>query len=255
VRGTVVSIRTGLIAAVAGLSLIATGTLAWRAKRDWQALSGAAAAQEADIAANRFAAGLFEVLTERLATHNALQAAAPASPEELREIERRRAAVQENLQPGLAALSAREFPGRDALLRDLRAALDRADTARREADEALRRDCIPTMTASVNAALAMWFSASDAVAASDPVLARLAVAKEIGWHLRDTAGIERSNVASTMSAGQPAPARRRPVGATRWRSPASPTRQRTSPAPCSASCMRLLAPARRARRSWCHRPA
>jgi hypothetical protein len=155
-----ISIRTGLIAAVTGLSLLATGTLAWNAAQDWRALSRAEAAQQADAAANRFSAGLFEVLMERLATNNALQAPAPAGPEELREIERRRTAVRENFQPGLASLSERDFPGREALLRDLRAALERADAFRRQADEALRlprerrdealrRDYVPTITASV----------------------------------------------------------------------------------------------------------
>lgn len=195
------------------MSLLATGTLGWNAAVGWGALSSAKAAQEADNAANRLAAGLFEVLMERLATNNALQAAGAAGPEVLREIERRRAAVRDNFQPGLASLSQRDFPGRDSLLRELRTALERADAIRRAADEALRlprdrrdpallRDYVPTITASVNAALAVWFPASHAVAA-DPVLARLAVTKEIGWRLRDTAGFERSNIASAMNAGQP----------------------------------------------------
>jgi methyl-accepting chemotaxis protein len=214
-----VSIRTTLLSAVAGLSLLATGTLAWQSAVTWRGMEDTRAAQVADIAANRFGAGLFEVLMERLATNNALQAAAPAGPEVLREIETRRSAVRENFEPGLALLSERDFPGREALLRDLRAALERANAMRRQADEALRlprerrdaallRDYIPTITASVNAALAVWFAASHKVAAVDPVLARLAVVKELGWRLRDQAGTERSNVASAMSAGQPVAADR-----------------------------------------------
>ena len=39
--------------------------LAWQAKVDWDALRQAQRAREADEAANRFAAGLFEVLMEQ----------------------------------------------------------------------------------------------------------------------------------------------------------------------------------------------
>ncbi|MBB5694274.1 methyl-accepting chemotaxis protein [Muricoccus pecuniae] len=208
------SIRASLLGAVTALSVLAAGAFGWLVARDTAALHEAEAAREADQGANRFAAGLFEVLMERLATNNALQAPAPAGPEVLREIEARRAAVAANFAPGLETLAAQDFPNRDALLGKLRAALDRADDFRRRADaalrlpreqrdEALRRDFIPTISASVEAALAVWFPASHAVAASDPVLARLAVVKEIGWRLRDVAGAERSNVSSAMSAGQP----------------------------------------------------
>ncbi len=151
---------------------------------------------------------------ERLATNNALQAPDPAGPDALQEIARRRAAVAANFRPGLEVLSGRNFANKDQLIRDLRLALDRADDFRRRADEAirlpraqrdevLRRDFIPTITASVNAALGVWFAASHSVASVDPVLARLAVIKEIGWRLRDTAGFERSNVASAIAAQQP----------------------------------------------------
>ena len=208
------SIRASLLGTVCALSLIAAGALGWHAAQGVALLQEAEAARDADLGANRFAAGLFEVLMERLATNNALQAAAPADDAALREIATRRAAVAANFAPGLESLSARDFPGRDALLAKLRTALGNADEMRRRADaalrlprdqrdEALRRDYLPTITASVNAALDVWFPASHAVAASDPVLARLAVVKELGWRLRDVAGTERSNVASAISAGQP----------------------------------------------------
>lgn len=73
------SIRTWLLGAVAALSILATGTLAWQAATDWRVLSQAETARQADAAANRFAAGLYEVLGERLTTNNALQAATPAT--------------------------------------------------------------------------------------------------------------------------------------------------------------------------------
>jgi methyl-accepting chemotaxis protein len=208
------SVRALLFGAVAALSAVTAAGLGWHAKTAWSALGRAEVAREADIAASRFAAGLFEVLMERLATNNALQAPDPAGADALREIARRRAAVAADFAPGLETLSRQPFHGREALLRDLRGALERADDARRRADaalrlprdardEALRRDYVPTVTASVNAALAVWFAASHTVAAADPALARLAVLRELGWRARDTAGGERSNVASAMAAGQP----------------------------------------------------
>jgi methyl-accepting chemotaxis protein len=199
---------------IAALAVFATLVLGWDAARALKSLRSAEAAQEADRASNRFAAGLFEVLMERLATNNALQAPDPAGPEALQEIARRRAAVAANFAPGRAALATLPFPGREALVAELDAALARADAFRRRADDALRqprdardaelrRDYIPVITASVNAALRVWFAASHDAAAADPVLARLAVVKEIGWRLRDTAGFERSNIASAIAGGQP----------------------------------------------------
>jgi len=213
------SIRTALFAAILTLTAFGTAALGWRAAQDWQSLEGAHAAQAADAGGNRFIAGLFEVLMERLATNNALQAPLPAGPEVLAEIERRRAAVRTNFAPGRAALAARDFPGRVALLAALDTALAKAealrsaaDTAIRkpvaERDAALRRDFIPGITASVNAALDVWFAAVHAVATDDPKLTRLAMVKELGWRLRDTAGFERSNVAAAISAGQPVAADR-----------------------------------------------
>ena len=83
------------------------------------------AARTEDRGANAYAAGLFEVLMERLATNNALQAPDPASPVVLQEISRRRAAVEKGFVPGMAALSALSFPDHDTLQRELDAELAR----------------------------------------------------------------------------------------------------------------------------------
>ncbi len=209
-----VSIRTLLYGAVIGLSALSLGGLGSRVMSDFGELRDAHAAQEADIGANRYTAGLFEVLMERLETNNALQAADPAGAEVLQGIAKRRAAVAANFAPGLAELSQHAFPSKAALLRDLRTAQEAADGLRQRADAALklprdqrdaalRRDFVPGITASVNAALGVWFAAAHAVAQADPGLARLAIVKEIGWRLRDTAGFERSNVSSAIASQQP----------------------------------------------------
>lgn len=213
------AIRNSLLGTVAALSVMVVGTQGREAWHEWQRLDTLTTARSADEGANQFAAGLFEVLLERVATNNALQAPDPAGPEVLQTIQRHRAAVQRNFDPGLAVLAAQEFPGRDQLLRNLRTALERADDFRRRADEALRlprdrrdealrRDFIPTITASVEAALAVWFSASHVLASADPTLARLAMVKELGWRMRDWAGRERSSVASSIAAQQPVSAER-----------------------------------------------
>ena len=218
-RSRSLSIRTSLLAVVALLAGIACCNLGWTAYADWRALARAEERQEADAGANRFIAGLFEVLMERLATNNALQAQGPADAATLAEIATRRAAMQASFLAGRAVLAARDFPGRAELMTALDAALARANEARRQADAAirqprdardavLRQNFIPNLTASVNAALEVWFSASTALAADDPVLTRLTVIKQLGWRMRDTAGLERSSIASAITAGQPVAAER-----------------------------------------------
>ena len=208
------SVRTTLFAAGAVLGTLITFAFGSLALDAWRTIGRLGQVQAFDAGANRFSAGLFEVLMERLATNNGLQAPAPVDAATRTEIETRRRAVAENFDPGLAALSMLNFPNRDRLLADLRGALDKANQFRRDADralpmardqrdEVLRRDFIAVITASVNAALGVWFPALHQAAASDPTLAKLAVIKEIGWRMRDIAGTERSNVAQHISAKTP----------------------------------------------------
>ncbi|MDO9710849.1 methyl-accepting chemotaxis protein [Paracraurococcus lichenis] len=212
--GFALTIRASLLAALACLAAFGMAALGWQSAADWQELRLARAGEAANAGANRFVAGVLEVLLERLATNNALQAANPASVEARQEIERRRTAVRESFLPGRAALATAAFPGREALLAELDTALVRAEEMRRRADAALPqpreardpallKDYLPTITASVNAALRLWYAAVHAIAGQDPVLARLAVIKELGWRLRETSGIERSDAAAAIAAGRP----------------------------------------------------
>lgn len=211
------SIRTMLLAAIVTLSLLAIGALGWNAVGAWQRYEAARNAQEFDAGVNKFITGLFEVLLERLYTNNGLQAADAAAASVLQEIEKRRKSVRENYAPGLAVLKAREFPNKTALIADLDAALGKADQYRSQADAALKltrdkrdenlvKTFIPTISASVSASLKVWFSALHKAADQDPVLARLASLKELGWRMRDISGMERSNIAAAIAAGQPIPA-------------------------------------------------
>jgi methyl-accepting chemotaxis protein len=211
------TIKRVVFGSVGLLSVIIIGMLGWQAATDWSDYRRAADQQEFDRGANRFITGLFEVLMERVATNNALQAAEPAGPVALAEIEQRRKTYKENYEPGLAAIRGREFPNKQALNQALTAAVDKANDYRKQADaalkltrdqrdETLRKTFIPTLTASVEASLNVWFSALHTTAKSDPALARLASIKELGWRMRDQAGQERSTIASAISAGASIPA-------------------------------------------------
>ena len=210
----VFSIRSMLLSAIGALSLLAMAAFGWNASGAWKHYEEARQAQEFDAGVNKFITGLFEVLMERLYTNNGLQATDVAATPLLEEIEKRRKVVRENYKPGLVALKAQEFPNKTAYLADLDAALNKADEYRSQADAALKltkdkrdeslvKTFVPTITASVNASLKIWFSALHTAAKGDPVLARLASLKELGWRMRDISGFERSNIASALAAGQP----------------------------------------------------
>jgi methyl-accepting chemotaxis protein len=208
------TIKTMLLAAFGTLSMLLMAALAWTAVSAWQTYANAQLAQRFDAGANRFIAGLYEVLLERLATNNGLQAAGVASSALRQEIEEHRKIVQGNFEPGLAVLREQNFPEKENLLAKLRETLQAADRARSLADQALalprdQRDqaliksYIPTITASVDAALGVWFSALHQAASADPALTKLATIKEIGWGMRDMSGRERSNLAQAIAGGVP----------------------------------------------------
>jgi methyl-accepting chemotaxis protein len=212
-------IRGMLLSAVSALSLILLGLIAHGNVDAWSRYQAVQDIEEFDTGANKFISGLFEVLMERLYTNNGLQDPAPAGTDLLGEIERRRVAVRTSFEPGLRVFEARNFPNKQVLMDELKTALAAANQARAQADQALklpreqrdenlRKNFIPTITASVNAALKVWFSALHHAASADPALVRLAIIKEIGWRTRDIAGFERSNVSSAISAGTAIPADR-----------------------------------------------
>jgi methyl-accepting chemotaxis protein len=196
------------------MALLLLATLGYVGLGAWTAYRSAIDEMEFDAGANRLVAGLFEILMERLATNNGLQAAEPADSAVLAEIERRRKAVRENFTLGLSMIEKRGFPDKQSLLGELKSAMQKANGYRARADAALklardnrdqelRTNYIPVITDQVNAALQVWYSALYSTAKSDPVLARLATIKELGFNMRDIAGLERSNIAQSISAGTP----------------------------------------------------
>ena len=211
------SIKTIIFGALGALALLAVGKFGWEASGSWQAYTRTVDQREFDKGTNQLIAGLFEVLMERLFTNNGLQGANPADAALYAEIEKRRAIVKDNFEPGLGVVRGRDFPNKQALIQELTVTLEKANTYRKQADAALKlprdqrdenlvKTFIPTITASVNASLNIWFSAIYATAKSDPALARLASIKELGWRMRDMSGSERSIIASAIASGGAIPA-------------------------------------------------
>ncbi len=207
-------VRNALVAIVAMFSLLVFGMIAMRAVEAWGDYADARKAQDFDVGANLYVAGASEMLLERLATNNALQVDEPATAGVRQEIEMRRANARRSLDAGLAILATEEFPGKTEKLREMRAALATADSIRARAnaaiqlpksqrDEALLRDFVPVLTTSVNAALGIWYSALYESASFDATLFRYAVIKELGWRLREVAGVERNAISGAISAGMP----------------------------------------------------
>jgi methyl-accepting chemotaxis protein len=211
-----VSIKALLYGTVGILVLALAAVMTLQSVSAWKQYSRAVEAERFDAGANKFIAGVFEILMERLYTNNALQAAEPASADVLKTIEDSRKVVKANFDAGLSALKMHDFPNKAALLSKLEASLAKANDFRKRADEAirldrdkrdagLRKDFIPTITASVNDALKLWFVGLHTAAKASPELARLAVIKELGWRLRDYSGRERSNIAQAISANAQVP--------------------------------------------------
>ena len=78
-------------------------------------------------------------------------------------------------------------------------------------DEDLRKNFVPTLTSSVNAALKVWFAALYSSAQSGPSLMRLAAIKEIGWRMRDFSGHERAVIAGAIVSAAQIPADKMPL--------------------------------------------
>ncbi|MGE0748293.1 MAG: methyl-accepting chemotaxis protein, partial [Rhodospirillales bacterium] len=208
------SIQTLLLAATTVISCLLVFAFGRVCLDAWRTYDEALHAERVDSGTNRFISGIYEVLIERLLINNGLQASDPADKDAVAAIAAARRAVHENYDAGLAILKGEDFPNKAALIQALEAAAAKAAAARADADralalprngrdEALRRSFAPSITEWANAALAVWYVALHDAAAADPMLARLATIKEIGWRLRDLAGRERAVLAQVIAADAP----------------------------------------------------
>jgi methyl-accepting chemotaxis protein len=170
-----------------------------------------------NAAANNLIAGVYEILTERLATNNALQANERAGTDVVQEIERRRTAAVEKLQASYVTLNGLVFPNKAALLAELKGAIDKANGYRAKADAAIKqskgerdadtvKNTYEVMSDLSQTSQKVWNSILSNISKSDPELARLANLRLYGWNARDIAGLERSHIAQSISAGVSIPA-------------------------------------------------
>ena len=172
-----------------------------------------------NAAANNLIAGVYEILMERLATNNALQANDPAGSDVLTEIEKRRIGRgAEDRRRLCDALSGQDFPNKAALLAELKGAIDKADgyraqgRRRREAGQggARRRHGEEPVRVAVRALRHRRRRSgrrfSPTPAGSIPSSRRLSNVRILAWNLRDIAGFERSHIAQSISAKSAIPA-------------------------------------------------
>jgi len=210
------SLKVMLFACTGVLSVVLVAGFGWNAMEAGQRFQAARQAQAFDKGANMFVSGLFQIVLERLYTNNGLQAGAPAGTALKNDINASRQAIAANFKPGLTILQSFDFPDKPALTAALDAALSNADRLRAGADTALTlprgqrdpgvlKDFIPGMTGWVNAALKLWYSALHRATQDDPMLARLATIKDIGWQMRNFSGMERTAVSQAIASAQPVP--------------------------------------------------
>ncbi len=182
------NITTVVFVSLGALDFLAIAKFGWEASQSWQDYSRAQEQRESSAAADLFIKGTYEILLERLATDNALQAPGAADAAVTTEIEAHRKVIRETYEPALAMIARRSFANKDALLADLKDKIRRANDARRQADseikrardarnEALRKTFAPTMTDMVNASLSLWYAAVYSAAKGNAALTQLAVIK------------------------------------------------------------------------------
>src|SRR5262245_45373843 len=115
------------------------------------------------------------------------------------------------------ALSGQDFPNKQALLGELKAALDKADGYRKRADEAVKQtkasrdaDTVKNLFVALSELSAtsqkVWAAVLANISALDAELGRLSTVRILAWNLRDIAGFERSHIAQSISAKTPIPA-------------------------------------------------
>src|SRR3974390_3390103 len=128
VRG--ISIKWIVLAAIMSITTAFSGIVGWGILQSWSAYRAAQEQQQFDLGANRFVKGLYEVLLERLASNNALQAPPAASALTVSAIEAHRKIISENFDVGLTSLEQREFPEKPRLLSALKSSLQKANDYR-----------------------------------------------------------------------------------------------------------------------------
>src|SRR5215470_7057135 len=208
-RSTSLGTKFGLVFALI-LAIVAwqVGSDAFQAFRTFSQIR---TLDQQNAAANNLIAGVYEILMERLATNNALLADQPADSSMLSEIEKRRSDAVRKISAAQADLNQQEFPNKTALMGELNAAIEKANSYRAKADTAVKQrkaerdaDTVKNLFTSLSELSAtsqkVWGAVLTNVSQYDPELSRLSTLRLLSWNLRDIAGLERSHIAQAISA-------------------------------------------------------
>src|SRR5579859_3617644 len=210
-------IRPVLLSVTACLGILAIASLGYQVAASVNRYRSAVALDQANAASNHLVAGIYKVLLERLATNNALQADAPAIADTRDRIESLRKSLNDDFAAGLPVILATDFPNKAVLTDALHAAEETAASLRKRATEAiaharserdsdLLKSFVPGMTEYVNASLRVLTAALYAAKDGDPMFARYATLKQLGWMLREVSGLERALISTAIASTKPIPA-------------------------------------------------
>ncbi len=130
-----VSIRMVVLTIVALLSFLLIASLTWKGNDAWQTYVAAKATRSATIGTDKYIAGVYELIMERVYTDEALRLDDPVSPQSRAAIDKHRAAAQQlfetTAQATIAGLKpvADKGPVIDAIIAELNTYRSRADLA------------------------------------------------------------------------------------------------------------------------------
>ncbi len=209
--GAKIAIAFALILPICAWQLGKSAYEAWQSYRTFQLL------ERQNVSAGNLIAGTYEILMERLAMNNALQADQPAETDTVSEIERRRSAAVAKITAALAELHTHELTHKSSLLGRLHDAANAADSYRAKSDAAIKQpmslrdaDTVKNLFSSLSDLTAMsqklWSAVLSNTSRYDAELARLSNIRILSWTLHDIAGLERSHVAQSISAKSAIPA-------------------------------------------------
>jgi methyl-accepting chemotaxis protein len=210
------SLRTVLLSVTSCLAALAVIVLVYYAIQAFRRYEDSVALHRSNAAGNQLVKGVYQILLERLAINNALQADAPADDAVRTQIIQLQKAGKEGLDAGLPRSLQTDFPNKSKLVSALNSAAASADSLRRRAADAiglakpnrdpeLLKNFVPGMTDYVNGLLGVWTATLYAGEDGDAVIARYAVLKQLGWTLRQESGLERSTIAASISSATPLP--------------------------------------------------
>jgi methyl-accepting chemotaxis protein len=173
-------------------------------------------ADRQNASANALIMGVYNILIERQFINNALQAANPAGPADLKNIQDYRDPAVAKIEAAFDELKTQEFPNKDQLIAEFNAAREKANLYRGKSDEAIRlpkaqrdpdvvKNSYAAMSSFVETAQKLWNGVLSNTSGLDPELSRLANIRVLSWNMRDIAGRERATIAQAISAKAPIP--------------------------------------------------